>query len=156
MRTILKLEQRIGEISIPALEVDVQTFQPGLENEEWLELNNRIFAHHPDQGGWVLEDLTNRMAESWFDPKGFFIAKRDGRMIGFCWTKIHHDLARQGPIGEIYVLGVDKAHSPKGLGKALTSLGLQYFKELSINDAMLYVDADNAAALKVYRDLGFN
>ena len=156
MRTILKLEQRIGEISIPALEVDVQTFQPSLENEEWLELNNRIFAHHPDQGGWVLEDLTNRMAESWFDPKGFFIAKRDGRMIGFCWTKIHHDLARQGPIGEIYVLGVDKAHSPKGLGKALTSLGLQYFKELSINDAMLYVDADNAAALKVYRDLGFN
>ena len=156
MRTILKLEQRIGEISIPALEVDVQTFQPGLENEEWLELNNRIFAHHPDQGGWVLEDLTNRIAESWFDPKGFFIAKRDGRMIGFCWTKIHHDLARQGPIGEIYVLGVDKAHSPKGLGKALTSLGLKYFKELSINDAMLYVDADNAAALKVYRDLGFN
>jgi mycothiol synthase len=156
MRTILKLEQRIGEISIPALEVDVQTFQPGLENEEWLELNNRIFAHHPDQGGWVVEDLTNRMAESWFDPKGFFIAKRDGRMIGFCWTKIHRDLARQGPVGEIYVLGVDKAHSPKGLGKALTSLGLQYFKELSINDAMLYVDADNAAALKVYRDLGFN
>jgi len=156
MRTILKLEQRIGEILIPALDVDVQTFQPGHENEEWLELNNRIFAHHPDQGGWVLEDLTNRMAESWFDPKGFFIAKRDSRMIGFCWTKIHHDLARQGPIGEIYVLGVDKAHSPKGLGKALTSLGLQYFKELSINDAMLYVDADNAAALKVYRDLGFN
>ena len=156
MRTILRLELRIGEISIPALDVDVQTFQPGLENQEWLKLNNRIFTHHPDQGGWVIEDLTNRMAESWFDPKGFFIAKRDGRMIGFCWTKIHHDLARQGPIGEIYVLGVDKAHSPKGLGKALTSLGLQYFKELSINDAMLYVDADNAAALKVYRDLGFN
>lgn len=156
MRTILRLEQRIGEISIPSLEVDVQTFQPGLENEEWLELNNQIFTHHPDQGGWVIEDLTNRMAESWFDPEGFFIAKKDGQMIGFCWTKIHHDLARQGPVGEIYVLGVDKAHSPKGLGKALTSLGLQYFKEQEISDAMLYVDADNAAALKVYKDLGFN
>jgi len=156
MRTILRLEQRIGEIAPPVIELEIHNFQPGLENEEWLELNNRIFTHHPDQGGWVIEDLTNRMAESWFDPKGFFIAKRDGRMIGFCWTKIHHDLARQGPIGEIYVLGVDKACSPKGLGKALTSLGLQYFKELSINDAMLYVDADNAAALKVYRDLGFN
>jgi mycothiol synthase len=156
MRTILRLEQRIGEILIPALDIDVQTFQPGLENEEWLELNNRIFAHHPDQGGWVIADLTNRMAENWFDPKGFFIAKRDGQMIGFCWTKIHHDLARQGPVGEIYVLGVDKAHSPKGLGKALTSLGLRYFRDQEITDAMLYVDADNAAALKVYRDLGFN
>ena len=156
MRTILKLEQRIGEITAPVIDLDIETFQPGTDNAEWLELNNRIFTNHPDQGGWVIEDLTNRMAESWFDPKGFFIAKRDGRMIGFCWTKIHHDLARQGPVGEIYVLGVDKAHSPKGLGKALTSLGLQYFKEQKISDAMLYVDADNVAALKVYKDLGFN
>ena len=156
MRTILKLEQRIGEITAPVIDLDIETFQPGTDNAEWLELNNRIFTNHPDQGGWAIEDLTNRMAESWFDPKGFFIAKRDGRMIGFCWTKIHHDLARQGPIGEIYVLGVDKAHSPKGLGKALTSLGLQYFKEQKISDAMLYVDADNVAALKVYKDLGFN
>ena len=156
MRTILRLEQRIGEITAPVIDLDIETFQPGTDNAEWLELNNRIFTNHPDQGGWVIEDLTNRTAESWFDPKGFFIAKRDGRMIGFCWTKIHHDLARQGPIGEIYVLGVDKAHSPKGLGKALTSLGLQYFKEQKISDAMLYVDADNVAALKVYKDLGFN
>ena len=156
MRTILRLEQRIGEITAPVNDLDIETFQPGTDNAEWLELNNRIFTNHPDQGGWVIEDLTNRMAESWFDPKGFFIAKRDGRMIGFCWTKIHHDLARQGPVGEIYVLGVDKAHSPKGLGKALTSLGLQYFKEQKISDAMLYVDADNVAALKVYKDLGFN
>ena len=156
MRTILRLEQRIGEITAPVIDLDIETFQPGTDNAEWLELNNRIFTNHPDQGGWVIEDLTNRMAESWFDPKGFFIAKRDGRMIGFCWTKIHHDLARQGPIGEIYVLGVDKAHSPKGLGKALTSLGLQYFKKQKISDAMLYVDADNVAALKVYKDLGFN
>ena len=77
-------------------------------------------------------------------------------MVGFCWTKIHRDLTRQGPVGEIYVLGVDKARSPKGLGKGLTSLGLAYFKELGIQESMLYVDADNAAALKVYRDLGFN
>ena len=38
----------------------------------------------------------------------------------------------------------------------LTTLGLDYFKDLGITDAMLYVDADNAAALKVYKDLGFN
>ncbi len=156
MRTILKLEQRLGEIDPPLIDVDVQTFIPGVDNEAWLALNNRIFANHPDQGGWIMQDLTNRMAESWFDPKGFFIAKKNGAMIGFCWTKIHNDLARQGAIGEIYVLGVDKAHSPKGLGKALAALGLQYFVTLGIKDAMLYVDADNDTALKVYKDLGFN
>jgi mycothiol synthase len=156
MRTILKLEQRIGDVTKPTIPVDIHTFIPDDDNEEWLALNNQIFAHHPDQGGWVMEDLLNRMAENWFDPKGFFVARNNGEMVGFCWTKIHHDLTRQGPVGEIYVLGVDKARSPKGLGKGLTSLGLAYFKELGIQESMLYVDADNAAALKVYRDLGFN
>ena len=156
MRTILKLEQKIGEVEKLPISVDVETFVPDDDNEGWLALNNQIFAHHPDQGGWVMEDLINRMAEGWFDPKGFFIARKNGEMIGFCWTKIHNDLARQGSIGEIYVLGVDKPRSPKGLGKALTTLGLAYFKDLGITDAMLYVDADNAAALKVYKDLGFN
>jgi len=156
MRTILKLEKKIGEVEKLLISVDVETFVPDDDNEEWLALNNQIFTHHPDQGGWVMEDLINRMAEGWFDPKGFFIARKNGEMIGFCWTKIHNDLARQGAIGEIYVLGVDKACSPKGLGKALTTLGLAYFKDLGITDAMLYVDADNAAALKVYKDLGFN
>ena len=156
MRTILKLEQTFGEIELPLIDLDVQTFIPGVDNEQWLALNNRIFATHPDQGGWQMEDLTNRMAENWFDPKGFFIAKKSGAMVGFCWTKIHRDLKRQGPVGEIYVLGVDKEHSPKGLGKALATLGLAYFVGLGIKESMLYVDADNAAALKVYRDLGFN
>ena len=156
MRTILKLELTIGEISQPAIPLDIHSFIPDDDNDEWLALNNQIFAHHPDQGGWVMADLINRMGESWFDPQGFFIARKAGEMVGFCWTKIHHDLTRQGPVGEIYVLGVDKSRSPKGLGKALTSLGLSYFKNLNITEAMLYVDADNAAALKVYRDLGFN
>ena len=156
MRTILRLEQQLGEIAEPNISLAVETFRPGIDNDEWLALNNQIFINHPDQGGWALEDLTNRMAENWFDPQGFFIAKDEGTMVGFCWTKIHHDLARQGPVGEIYVLGVDKSRSPKGLGKALATLGLRYFNDLQIAEAMLYVDADNAAALKVYRDLGFN
>jgi len=156
MRTILRLEQRLGMVAAPEISLPVETFVPGIDNEQWLALNNQIFVDHPDQGGWVMEDLTNRMAESWFDPKGFFIARDAESMVGFCWTKIHHDLARQGPVGEIYVLGVDKTSSPKGLGKALAALGLRYFNELEISEAMLYVDADNAPALKVYRDLGFN
>ena len=156
MRTILKLGQVIGNLQETEIPCEIDTFTPGLDNDEWLALNNQIFTHHPDQGGWVMEDLTNRIAENWFDSQGFFIAKKSGVMIGFCWTKIHNDLARQGAVGEIYVLGVSKEHATKGLGKSLTLLGLQYFKDLNIKEAMLYVDADNVAALKVYRDLGFN
>lgn len=156
MRTILKLHLTIPK-DLPKLtrNTDISTFS--IEDaEEWLQLNNRIFVEHPDQGDWVMEDLTNRMAESWFDADGFFLAREKGRISGFCWTKIHHDRVNDGAIGEIYVLGVDPSTHGTGLGKALTLAGLEYFKVKEIKESMLYVDADNHPALILYKKLGFN
>lgn len=156
MRTILKLHRSLDdELAYPATSVEISTFQAS-DADEWLALNNRIFIAHPDQGDWVLEDLRNRMGENWFDPKGFFLARIEGRIIGFCWTKIHHDRVNEGAIGEIYVLGVDPTTHGLGLGKALTLTGLNYFRDKGIKESMLYVDADNHPALILYKKLGFN
>ena len=156
MRTILKLHRSLtGDLAQPHTSVEISTFQES-DAAEWLALNNRIFITHPDQGDWVMEDLTNRMAENWFDFEGFFLARQAGRIIGYCWTKIHHDRVNEGTIGEIYVLGVDPAAHSSGLGKALTLTGLNYFRRKGIKESMLYVDADNHAALILYKKLGFN
>jgi mycothiol synthase len=157
MRTILKLERTLIE-SIPtsAQQLTIEAFNPERDKHVWLEVNNEIFAHHPDQGGWELSDLENRMAESWFDPNGFFLAKDAGEIIGFCWTKVHHDLARQGAVGELYVLGVKPDYSGKGIAKTLAIIAMNHLRENNINEAMLYVDADNTAALNLYRGLGFH
>ena len=160
MRTILRLELTIGELPEVPADLEIITFSANKHEDRWLKLNNQIFTHHPDQGGWQPEDLTNRMAETWFDPNGFFIATHisthEDQWIGFVWTKIHHTLARTGPVGEIYVIGVDPDHAGQGLGRALLIKGLTHIKSLGINEAMLYVDADNERALKMYRALGFN
>jgi mycothiol synthase len=102
-----------------------------------------------------MADLENRMQEPWFDPKGFFLCVYNGKIAGFCWTKIHQDFVNQEPIGELYVIGVDPSESGKGIGKAVCTEGLIYLKEKDIKKAILYVDEENLAGKKLYSALSF-
>ncbi|WP_329174300.1 mycothiol synthase [Streptomyces decoyicus] len=131
--------------------VSVRTFQPGTDDAAWLEVNAEAFAHHPEQGSLIQRDLDDRKAAGWFDPKGFFLAEKGGRLVGFHWTKVHAD----DGLGEVYVLGVRPGAQGGGLGKALTSVGLRHLAGQGLPTAMLYVDADNAAAVSVYERMGF-
>ncbi|MCD9196660.1 mycothiol synthase [Aeromicrobium wangtongii] len=119
-----------------------------------VRVNARAFAHHPEQGAMDRADLDRRMASDWFDPDGLFVAERDGRVIGFHWTKIE-DTPEEGPVGEVYVVGIDPDAQGGGLGTALTARGLRHMYERGIPVVDLYVEGDNAPALKVYRNLGF-
>ena len=132
--------------------ITMRTFQPGRDEEAWLRVNRRAFAHHPEQGSWTMADLELREAEPWFDPAGFFLAERDGQLAGFHWTKVH---AGAPPMGEVYVVGVDPAAQGGGLGRALTLAGLAYLQGRGLDQVMLYVDESNTPAVKMYSALGF-
>ncbi|MET9646680.1 mycothiol synthase [Streptomyces syringium] len=131
--------------------VSVRTFRPGEDDERWLAVNAAAFAHHPEQGSLTQRDLDDRKTQGWFDPEGFFLAEKDGEIVGFHWTKVHAD---QG-IGEVYVVGVRPGAQGGGLGRALTTIGLRHLAGQGLPTAMLYVDADNKPAVTVYERLGF-
>ncbi|UZJ33922.1 mycothiol synthase [Streptomyces endophytica] len=154
-RELRQMRRSLGDLELPEPVlpegVTVRTFQPGTDDAAWLEVNAEAFAHHPEQGSLTQRDLEDRKAEAWFDPKGFFLAERGGRLVGFHWTKVH---AEEG-LGEVYVLGVRPGAQGGGLGKALTSVGLRHLAGQGLPTAMLYVDADNAAAVSVYERMGF-
>ncbi|MCX6466734.1 MAG: mycothiol synthase [Pseudonocardiales bacterium] len=132
--------------------VRLRTFVVGVDEAEFLRVNNAAFAWHPEQGGWGVEQVREREAEPWFDPAGFLLAEgADGRLLGYHWTKVHPG----GGPGEVYVLGVDPAAHGTGLGSALTAAGLRHLHDRGLREVILYVESDNEAAIRVYSTLGF-
>lgn len=154
-RELRQMRRPLGDLDLPEPRlpegVSVRTFRPGDDDAAWLAVNAEAFAHHPEQGSLTQRDLDDRKAEGWFDPEGFFLAERDGAIVGFHWTKVH---AEEG-LGEVYVVGIRPGAQGGGLGKALTTIGLRHLAAAGLPTAMLYVDADNGPAVAVYERLGF-
>lgn len=139
--------------------VVLRPFRVGADEAELLRVNGAAFAWHPEQGGWTLADVAVREAEPWFDPWGVLLAVEESapaHVLGFHWTKVHPaGPDRPDPLGEVYVLAVDPAARGRRLGPALTLAGLRYLRDRGLGAVMLYVEADNASAVRLYRDLGF-
>ncbi|GAA4932648.1 mycothiol synthase [Actinoplanes utahensis] len=149
------LTEPLPDIPLPD-GVTVRGFRPGSDEQAWLGVNARAFAHHPEQGRWTLDDLRSREAEPWFDPAGFLLAVDIAdTLLGFHWTKVHPASGDEPALGEIYVLGVDPAGHRRGLGAALSVAGLRHLAGSGLTVAGLYVDESNTAAVKLYRGLGF-
>lgn len=135
----------------------IQTYPGPAADDELLRVNNAAFSWHPEQGGWSTREIDERRVESWFDPDGLFLSYEGQRLLGFHWTKVHPATATEPELGEVYVVGVDPAAQGRGLGAALTLVGLHHLAGKLGPDGvvLLYVEADNTAAVKTYQRLGF-
>lgn len=158
VRELLQLRRSLRD-ELPPLEipegVTLRTYAGPSDDAELLRVNNAAFDWHPEQGGWTAADLEVRRAESWFDPNGLFLAyDAEGTLLGFHWTKVHHE--ETPPIGEVYIVGVDPVAHGRGLGRMLTLAGLHHLRDEALADVLLYVEADNVAAVRTYEHLGFS
>jgi mycothiol synthase len=152
MRLPLPLHPAVVAATRP---LPTRPFEPGRDEAAWVDTNNRAFAGHPEQSGWTVDLLRERMAADWVDLNGFLVADDPSGvgLIGSCWTKVHRD--HVPVLGEIYVISVDPRHHGQGWGRSLTVAGLVSLAGRGVPVGMLYADASNEAAVGLYRALGF-
>ena len=148
VRRLLQLRLTLPEFLGPA-DISIGPIRLSDDIPEWLALNARAFAHHPEQVSVTRDDLDGIMAEPWFDASAFLVMREGDRMIGYCWLKVEHD------VGELYVVGVDPAYQGRGIGRQLVEAGLAELAHRGIRESSLYVEADNEPALKLYTSLGY-
>ena len=130
-------------------DVATRPFRVGEDEGAWLDVNNAAFHWHGEQGGWDHDTLRRREQEPWFDPAGFLLHERDGRLAAFCWTKRHDD-----GVGEVYVIAVHPDFHGLGLGRALTVAGFDHQYRHGATCGMLFVDDGNSNAVRLYESLG--
>lgn len=131
----------------------LRNYEPGRDEDSWLEQNNAAFFHHPEQGAWLRSDLDERTSEPWFDPSGFLLLEIDGRLAASCWTKVHE--LHPDRFGEIYIISVHPDFQGRQLGRVMVTQGLEVLRRKGVSRAMLFVDESNAGAKSLYQALGF-
>ncbi|KAA0021849.1 mycothiol synthase [Antrihabitans cavernicola] len=162
-RELLQLRRPLAAPELPDVVVpegiSLRTYGGTGDDADILRVNNAAFSWHPEQGGWTQAEIDERRTADWFDPEGLFLAfsenAADGpqRLVGFHWTKVHSET--DSPIGEVYVVAIDPAAQGRGLGRLLTVAGLRYLRDRGLAEVLLYVEADNVAAVHTYGRLGF-
>lgn len=119
------------------------------EDSALIDVHNRAFAGHREASGLTQHGLDELRAMPWYDPDGVVTATIDGRLAGFCWTKLHSN-----GDGEVYLLAVDPDGRGLGVGELLARAGYDHLRERGAQRATLWVDGANDSAIALYRRLG--
>lgn len=128
----------------------------------WLEVNNDAFSWHPEQGGWDLSRLHRAQEASWYTDEDVLLlwheATESPTLAGFHWTKWQPgvDGSKDRRHGEVYVVGLASDFRGRGLGSPVVEIGLAHLYEGGAQEVILYVEDDNAAAVRRYERIGFH
>ena len=130
----------------------IGTYRGPDDDAELLRVNNAAFAWHPEQGGWTEAEIAERRAEPWFDPEGLFLAfdEQSGELLGL---PLDQDPRRRVSARCTWSAST-RPRRAAALGATLTLIGLHHLADRltgkSQASVMLYVEADNSAAVNTY------
>ncbi|GAA4891228.1 mycothiol synthase [Tessaracoccus lubricantis] len=151
LRMELPVSARPAPTAAPGLPAGytLDTYAPA-DREQVVAVNAAAFAHHPEQGRLTVAEFDDLTRQPWFDPTGLFVARHDGDVVGFHWTKRHG-----GGLGEVYVIAVAPEHEGRGLGRVLLDAGLDHLTRQGDDRIQLYVEGDQKRVVAMYLKAGF-
>ena len=142
----------------PAFPDDIiaRWFEPGSDDEPYVELMNAAFADHPSPLRFTLDEIRHVHALDDFDPRLILVLAAGGepaRLIGFVVTSRYDEDGRQ--VGDIVLVGVRPEARRRGLGRELLHWGVTELRARGAHEIELSVEGANDRALDLYRRTGF-
>ncbi len=149
IRAVLRMAGPIPKrINGPPPRIEIGTME-SVDIGTMVDVNNRAFHGHPEQGAMTEEGFETLVGRPWFDPSGVLVAKEGERVTGFCITKHDGDQT-----GEIFVIAVDPVDQRSGIGRELIGAGFDVMRSRDIKTVNLWVDDANQLAVRFYASLG--
>lgn len=139
-----------------AADVIVRWFEPGTDDEVYVELLNATFADHPSPISWSLDEIRNVHGLPGFDPTTILVvadAAAPRRLIGLVRVDRYDEGDRR--IGDIRLVGVLPDARGRGIGRELLRWGIAELRARGTEDVELNVEGLNERALGLYRRAGF-
>jgi mycothiol synthase len=123
--------------------------------ESLVDADNSIFEGHFGSAARDVQSWRVNMVESRpHDPKLWTLAWYDNRIVGECLC--HQSLMGVPNDGWVSIVGVQRDWRGRGLGRAILAAGLNKLQDEGYQSASLHVDAENTAAVNLYRSLEMN
>lgn len=151
VRTLLKMARPLTDDDVPpGTDVEIDHFRDR-DADRIVEINAAAFAHHPEQGKLTRAEFDDLTRQPWFSAEGLKVARVDGDVAGFHWTKRHGE-----SVGEVYVLAVHPDFGGRGLGRILLESGLAHLRSEGDHTVELYVEASEERVVRMYEAAGFS
>lgn len=130
--------------------VRIRPYRPDEDDAQVVAVLAAAYAG-TDDGGWDGDRLAARRRYPWFRAEDLLVAEDvDGRLLGLHWLKQRGDRE-----GEVYNLAVAPWAQGRRLGPALLQAGLDHLADLGCDRVVLWVDAANERAVRLYLGNGF-
>ncbi len=135
--------------ALPACDVDLPAaiaIASQVHVDSRFQRDPRFAPHGPALfAAWIRRDFKRDMGD-------LLVAKRDGRVVGYCSCFVEDP---HRCIGRISLVGVDPQATGQGFGRRLTQSALAWCRERGCSRVQVVTQGSNIAAQRLYQSIGF-